>query len=316
MNDLLQWAGVVLVFALAAIWIIRRLRKKPSDSPCSSCDGCELANCDLSPRMQKKVNAVPAVGDGISTDATEVNSSHAKGATAPAGNSSLTSVCKVNASSDNKQDINYKLSKFLDDNGRNFVLNSKGKIEFGLIDASTSLPEAPILLSEGVITNPRTYEGYGLVHIEKRYGAQIIANGYKSTLDFIEEVATSWSIIREENNRNGKQTYRLIAIGKHNNTLMVEMAKDGSYWNINTAGIFKSSYGIKNREIYNRHTTENQSVETDGESQGTELSDTTVPSSMNSPISDSKVNALLSKKQISEQESLDKNLTPTKKGKE
>lgn len=49
MNDLLQWAAVVLVLAFAIIWIIRRLRKKPSDSPCSSCSGCsgcELANCD------------------------------------------------------------------------------------------------------------------------------------------------------------------------------------------------------------------------------------------------------------------------------
>ncbi|MDE7375805.1 MAG: hypothetical protein K2N16_03040 [Muribaculaceae bacterium] len=45
MNDLLQWTGVILVLTLAIIWIIRRLRKKPS-SPCSSCTGCELTNCD------------------------------------------------------------------------------------------------------------------------------------------------------------------------------------------------------------------------------------------------------------------------------
>lgn len=58
MNDLLQWAAVVLVLAFAIIWIIRRLRKKPSDSPCSSCAGCELANCDKGKtRMKKKKKA-------------------------------------------------------------------------------------------------------------------------------------------------------------------------------------------------------------------------------------------------------------------
>lgn len=53
MNDLLQWTAVVLVIALAIIWIIRRLRKKPSDSPCASCAGCELANCNKGNNLKK-----------------------------------------------------------------------------------------------------------------------------------------------------------------------------------------------------------------------------------------------------------------------
>ena len=35
------------------------------------------------------------------------------------------------------------------------------------------LVDAPILLSEGIITNPKTKEGYGLIHIEARHGKQI-----------------------------------------------------------------------------------------------------------------------------------------------
>ena len=194
--------------------------------------------------------------------------------------------------------INYRLSDEVDQNGRQFVLSSNGTIEFGWIDASTGLTEAPLLLSEGVITNPKTKDGYGLIHIEARHGKQIRDNGYSSVLEFIESVAANWSIIREGKDRNGNQTYRLIAEDKHNNTLMVELSGDGTYWNINTAGIFKSSYGKNNREIYNRHTTENQSTETDGVSQDPERSGTAEPSSMGTPKSDGKDNALPSEKQI------------------
>lgn len=83
--------------------------------------------------------------------------------------------------------------------------------------------------------------------------------------------------------RDGRQTYRLQLTDKHNNTLMVELSDDGTYWNINTAGIFKTSYGKKNEEVYNRHTTVKQSVETVETSQDTEQSDTQVSPSMNVP---------------------------------
>ena len=57
---------------------------------------------------------------------------------------------------------------------------------------------------------------------------------------------------------------------KHNNTLMVELSSDGNYWNINTAGIFKESYGKNRKEVYNRHTTAKQPTETAEASQETE----------------------------------------------
>lgn len=52
---------------------------------------------------------------------------------------------------------------------QNDVAAAKGEVEFGEIGNSP----APILLSEGVITYPKTDAGYGLVHIEARHGDQI-----------------------------------------------------------------------------------------------------------------------------------------------
>ena len=43
---------------------------------------------------------------------------------------------------------------------------------------------------------------------------------------------------------------------------MVELAGDETYWNINAAGVFRTSYGAKNKVVYNRHATEKQSAET------------------------------------------------------
>ena len=70
---------------------------------------------------------------------------------------------------------------------------------------------------------------------------------------------------------------------KHNNTLMIELSKDGSYWNVNTAGVFKKSYGKDKKEVYNRHTTVKQSAETAETSQADEHSGTQSTSRMNVP---------------------------------
>ena len=71
---------------------------------------------------------------------------------------------------------------------------------------------------------------------------------------------------------------------------MIELSGDGTYWNVNTVGIFKTSYGKNNKEVYNRHTTAKQPVETVETSQDVEQSDTQASSSMNVPTtSDGKV---------------------------
>lgn len=178
-----------------------------------------------------------------------------------------------------------KLSDEIDENGRQFVLTSEGELAFGEIGEGTGLTAAPILLSEGMITNAATNDGYGLVHIEARHGDQIRNAGYKSVVDFIETVAKNYDVIKEGNLRDGRRTYRLQLTDKHNNTLMVELSGDGTYWNINTAGIFKTSYGKKNKEVYNRHTTVKQPVEAAETSQDAEQGDTQTSSSMNVPTS-------------------------------
>ena len=178
------------------------------------------------------------------------------------------------------KNLNYQLSDEVDDNGRQFVLTSSGKLEFGVIGEDTGLTAAPILLSEGIITNPATNDGYGLVHIEARHGDEIRRSGYASVIDFIEEVAKNYEVIREGKIRDGIQTYILQLTDKHNNTLMVELSGDGTYWNINTAGIFKTSYGDKRDVVYNRHTTDNQPAETDVASLSGEPGGTTPSTSM------------------------------------
>lgn len=210
------------------------------------------------------------------------------------------------------EEISYQLSDEVDENGRQFVLTSKGTLEFGIIKAETGLPEAPILLSEGIITNKETNDGYGLVHIEARHGEQIRANGYKSVLDFIETVAENWSVIKKGKSRDGNQTYRLIMQDAHNNTLMVELSGDGTYWNINTAGIFKSSYGKNAEEVYNRHTTVKQPAEAAEESPESAQSGTSDSASMDSPtlLDEGKVTASSEEKQAdTEKSSVDAQIT-------
>ena len=64
---------------------------------------------------------------------------------------------------------------------------------------------------------------------------------------------------------------------------MVELSGDGSYWNINTAGIFKISYGANRDVVYDRHATGKQSAETAGASLDGEQRGTAQSTSMSTP---------------------------------
>ena len=98
---------------------------------------------------------------------------------------------------------------------------------------------------------------------------------------------------------------------------MVELSGDGTYWNINTAGIFKTSYEKNSKEGYNRHTTGKQSTDIAVESQSDELSGTQTPSRMNSPTqpsTDKGSNLSSNNKENSEkaeEEKVVSNATPT-----
>ena len=104
---------------------------------------------------------------------------------------------KAEAEAKAEEETGVKLSDEIDENGRQFVLTSNGDLAFGEIGKNTGLTEAPILLSEGVITNTSTNDGYGLAHIEARHGEQIRKAGYKSVIDFIEKVAKNYDVIKK-----------------------------------------------------------------------------------------------------------------------
>lgn len=176
------------------------------------------------------------------------------------------------------------LSQERDEHGKLFVISKDGTTTFGRMESESGLADVPIKLSEGIITNPSTKEGYGLVHIEARHGDQIRNAGFATAVDFVEEVAKNYEMIREGSERNGNQTYLLQLTDKNNNTLIVELSGDETYWNVNTAGVFRTSYGAKNKVVYNRHATEKQSAETAEASLSGESDGTTPSTSMNTSI--------------------------------
>lgn len=143
-----------------------------------------------------------------------------------------------------------RLSDEVDENGRPFVISENGTTIFGEIREDSGLTPAPIKLSEGY--QDENGKGYGLVHIEANHGDQIRQAGFSSVEDFVYYVAENYD---EDNIRvgkrrnNGSPTFLLQITDTHDNTLFVEMSKDGSYWNVNSAGIFRKGYSNKKETV-------------------------------------------------------------------
>ncbi|MCM1079077.1 MAG: strawberry notch C-terminal domain-containing protein [Bacteroidales bacterium] len=156
----------------------------------------------------------------------------------------------------------------IDENGIPFVRSPKGKYEFGTIDENTGLTAAPIKLSSGF--QDENGKGYGLRHIEANHGKQIRAAGFSSVEEFVSYVAENYD---EENIRVGKRreginspTYLLQVTDKHDNTLFVELSKDGSYWNVNSAGIFRKGYSNKKETVAKTEPQQPNNAVSDGSS--------------------------------------------------
>ena len=144
------------------------------------------------------------------------------------------------------QDITEKNdSTEFDENGLPFVKTSNGVTDFGYIPEDTGLTPAPIRLSIG---DERT----GAQHIADRHGEQIAKAGFDNVVDFVEYVASNYDTITEGVDTSGEPngTYLLQAKDKHNNTLYVELSNDGSYWNVNSGGVFRKGYGEKNKVVW------------------------------------------------------------------
>ena len=142
----------------------------------------------------------------------------------------------------------------VDDNGHPFILSSDGTSVFGEITEDSGLTAAPIRLSEGFNnTDERGNNiGYGLLHIQAGHGKQILEAGYPSVERFVEDVCRNYKEIRIGRNRKSNQTYMLLELHdeKHKRTLYVELSHDGTYWNVNSGGIFRNKYTDKNDIVW------------------------------------------------------------------
>ena len=140
--------------------------------------------------------------------------------------------------------------KEVDENGIPFVLSPDGTTVFGEVRENSGLPEAPIKLSLGF--HDKDGKGYGLRHIEANHGSQIRKEGFANVQDFVSFVAKNYD---EDNIRvgkrraNGNTTYLLQVSDAHDNTLFVELSRDGSYWNVNSAGVFRKGYSNKKETV-------------------------------------------------------------------
>ena len=133
---------------------------------------------------------------------------------------------------------NYRLA--VDENGSPFVLNSKGSIDFGYVTEEMNLPVAPIRVAEGD-------ERYGLMHMEIRHREQILENGFKSVIDFVEYVSQNFDCIRQGNSNS---CLLEVTGGKHNETLFVRLFQQEGYWKVISGGVFNLRNSKKKKEIY------------------------------------------------------------------
>lgn len=143
-----------------------------------------------------------------------------------------------------------RLSDEIDENGRQFVVSDDGTTIFGEITEDSGLTAAPIKLSEGFQGEDR--KGYGLVHIEANHGEEIRNAGFNSVTDFVSYVATNYDPdnIRVGKRRvNGSGTFLIQVTDAHDNTLFIELSKDGSYWGVNSGGVFRKGYSNKKETV-------------------------------------------------------------------
>ena len=197
------------------------------------------------------------------------------------------------------EEVGCELSEEVNEFGRPFVKSSDGTTTFGHIDPESGLAALPIKLSLGENYKDANGDdhGYGYLHIDAGHRKEILQNGFASVEDFVEAVAKNYTEIKEGAKIGENQTYLLEVSDEHNNTLFIQLSRDGKYWNVNSAGIFKKKYSRRKPKVYSKpavgsgkdtDTTEVNS----GQSKGA-----TAPAGNSSETSDRKDNTLLSRKQ-------------------
>lgn len=194
----------------------------------------------------------------------------------------------------------------VDENGNLFVKADNGTTIFGEITEDTGLPSAPIKLSEGTVD--KDGNGYGLLHIEARHGEQIRKAGFASVEGFVQYVANNYdkdNIKVGKRRVNGSGTFIIQIEDEHSNLLYIELSRDGSYWNVNSGGVFRKGYAEKKKNVEpaselptsDTASSDKSFVQTDF-GNGSKSADT---HSDNQRISESKDNTSLPNEQISEE---------------
>ena len=180
--------------------------------------------------------------------------------------------------------VTARLSSEVNEFDKPFVLASDGTTTFGEVSKDSGLTEAPIKLSlgENRFDEEGVNHGYGLLHIEAGHGEQIHAAGFNSVEEFVETVAKNYDTIREGGIVANNQTYLLEISDEHNNTLFIQLSRDGKYWNVNSAGIFKKKYSRRKQEVYTRPALE-PGTNTDSRGVDSGLSDGVTAPAGNSP---------------------------------
>lgn len=139
----------------------------------------------------------------------------------------------------------------VDEQGKPFVVAANGTTTFGEITEDSGLTAAPIKLSEG-FQDFETGNGYGLIHMEYQHGDQIRQAGFNSVEEFVSYVAENYD---HDNIRVGKRrddgngTFLIQVTDTHDNTLFIELSKDGSYWGVNSGGVFRKGYSNKKETV-------------------------------------------------------------------
>ena len=152
--------------------------------------------------------------------------------------------------------MDYTISQIIDENGSPFIEAPEGGIDFGHITLEQNLTPAPIRLSLGNKEN-------GLIHIEIRHGDQIRNAGFESVVAFVAYVAKNYNRIQKGNvyeNASGdyNQTFLVQLTDEHNNTLWVQLSKDSTYWNVNSAGVLSKRYGRNKENIWSASELQNE----------------------------------------------------------
>ena len=161
--------------------------------------------------------------------------------------------------------MDFVLSKLLDQNGSPFIEAPDGGIDFGHITLEQRLTPAPIRLALGDKEN-------GLIHIEIRHGDQIRKAGFGSVVVFVSYVAKNFNRIKKGNaydtqTGTSNQTFLVQLTDEHNNTLWVQLSRDNTYWNVNSAGVLSKRYGRNKENIWSASELQNEESASNNTSQ-------------------------------------------------